>query len=66
MPHPGSSATPRLVRLLHGLAGLGAVGATRNAGEQLAAERAAVAAAEARLVAVGGLRLERAEPQRAA
>ena len=54
--------TPGLPRLLSGLAGLGAVGATRNVGEQLAAERAAVAAAEARLAALGRSRLDHARP----
>jgi hypothetical protein len=58
VPHRDSSAAPGLARLLAGLAGLGAVGAARNAGAQLAAEREAVAAAEARLARVHRARLQ--------
>ena len=67
----GNVAAPRLARLLDGLASLGAAGAMRNAGRQLAAERDAVAAAESRLASLrpaGGEhpRLARPGPLRAA
>jgi hypothetical protein len=61
-----SVAVPRLARLLDRLASLGAAGAVRNAGSQLAAERIAVATAESRLAALGPARPERARPPRAA
>ena len=66
MPTSGSSTAPGLARLLNGLAGFGAVGATRNVREQLVAERDAVAAAEARLARFERTPLEHARPQRAA